>query len=116
MIYIMGLIILLLLFYIWKLKSGILHVNDEENQSEDEYFKSDRDRIVFLLLEVDGERRNALLGITDEMYENKKLAKKWYKKTALIVHPDKKNGNIDAFNELKELYLVMTDSDEVDCD
>lgn len=114
MTYILGLIIIVLLSYIWKLKCPSTEVCDGD--SEVDYFKSEKDKILFLLLKVDGEQRNNLLGITDEMYDDKKLAKKWYKKLSLIVHPDRMNNNSDAFNELKELYQVITDSDEVDCD
>ena len=72
-----------------------------------DYFKSDRDRILFLLLEVDGKRRNQLLGITSEMYENKEAAKKWYKSLSIKIHPDKNPGDpkaVEAFSKLKGLY------------
>ena len=57
--------------------------------SEDDYFKSKHARILFLLLEVDGKRRNALLGITPNMYNDNKAADKWYYSLTHYVHPDK---------------------------
>jgi DnaJ family protein A protein 2 len=35
--------------------------------------------------------------------------KKQYKKKALIIHPDKKNGNEEKFKELSEAYSVLSD-------
>lgn len=74
---------------------------------EIDYFKSDLDRILFLLLEVDGKRRNELLGITSEMYENKEAAKKWYKSLSFKIHPDKNPDDpraAEAFDKLKGIY------------
>lgn len=76
-----------------------------------DYFKSDRDRIIFLLLEVDGKRRNQLLGITPEMYENKEAANKWYKSLSVKVHPDRNPDDLkaaEAFIKLKALYDKIT--------
>lgn len=116
MSYIFGLIIIFLLSYIWKLKVKLASVDESTEEPLGNYFKSEKDKIVFLLLEVDGERRNKLLGITDDMYEDKKLATKWYRRLSLIVHPDKMDNNSEAFIELKEIFQVMTDCDEVDFD
>ena len=35
--------------------------------------------------------------------------KKQYKKKALIIHPDKKNGNEEKFKELSEAYSILSD-------
>ena len=43
------------------------------------FFKSKQDEYIFYLTKLDGKQRNQLLGLTDEHYENKELAKKWYK-------------------------------------
>ncbi|MDD9176050.1 DnaJ domain-containing protein [Aliivibrio sp. S2TY2] len=82
-----------------------------QHNNEIDYFKSDRDRILFLLLEVDGKRRNQQLGITSEMYENPEVAKKWYKTLATKVHPDKNPNEpkaAEAFDKLKNLYSKIT--------
>src|SRR5690554_6823149 len=44
------------------------------------YFVSKRAEYIYYLLEHEGERREKLLGIDDEIYSDKKVAKKWYKK------------------------------------
>ncbi|MEZ9169304.1 DnaJ domain-containing protein [Vibrio cyclitrophicus] len=78
---------------------------------EVDYFKSPKDKLMFLLLEVDGKRRNQLLGITPDMYDDNQAAKKWYKSLSLQVHPDKNPGDEDAakaFDKLKELHTMMT--------
>ncbi|GAB6264515.1 DnaJ domain-containing protein [Photobacterium sp. R1] len=78
---------------------------------EVDYFKSRKDKLMFLLLEVDGKRRNQLLGITPNMYDDGQAAKKWYKSLSLQVHPDKNPGDENAakaFDKLNELYTMMT--------
>lgn len=84
--------------------------NVKTSTDDTAYFKSENDRILFLLLEVDGKRRNQLLGITSEMYENEDAAKKWYKSLSNKVHPDKNNDPraAEAFNKLKQLYNKVT--------
>ncbi len=79
--------------------------------NEVDYFKSQKDKIMFLLLEVDGKRRNQLLGITPDMYNDVNAAKKWYKSLSLQIHPDKNpedENAAKAFNKLNELYTMIT--------
>lgn len=92
-------------------KEADLQVNTVKTSTDDmAYFKSENDRILFLLLEVDGKRRNQLLGITSEMYEDEEAAKKWYKSLSNKVHPDKNNDPraAEAFDKLKQLYNKVT--------
>lgn len=72
-----------------------------------DYFKSEKDKLVFLLLEVDGRRRNELLGITAEMYENKTLAKEWYAKLATQLSCDAAGEVAQARKKLEEIYQIM---------
>lgn len=80
------------------------------------YFKSEQAKVIFLLVYMSGKRRNEHLGITSEMYENKKLARKWYKRLATLTHPDKEGGDAVAFNNLVSLYTIMTDDWGCDID
>ena len=75
------------------------------------FFKSKQDEYIFYLTKLDGKQRNQLLGLTDEHYENKELAKKWYKEISNYVHPDK-NGDENAFHILKNLYDILIEEDE----
>ena len=75
------------------------------------FFKTEQDKLFFLLNEVDGKRRNQLLGITADMYNDERLSKKWFKRMSSKVHPDKNPNDpraSAAFDNLKKLYSLMT--------
>jgi len=76
-------------------------------------FISKQAEFVYYLTQLEGKQRNIALGITDDLYENKDEAKKWYKKLSQLVHPDK-GGNSKAFVILTRLYNVMVDIKEDD--
>ena len=76
-------------------------------------FCSKEKEYLFYLTKLEGKQRNKLLGIADIHYENKNVAKDWYREIAKYVHPDK-NKNSDAniaFTILSEIYNTMTDGD-----
>jgi hypothetical protein len=78
---------------------------------EVDYFKSKKDKLKFLLLEVDGKRRNQLLGITPDMYDDSQAANKWFRMLSMQVHPDRNPGDENAakaFYKLNELYKMIT--------
>ena len=79
-------------------------------------FKSKQDEYLFYLTQLEGGQRNKLLGLTDKHYEDKQLAKKWYKQISNYVHPDKihsyKDGKNKAFNILTNIYNVLIEEDE----
>ena len=77
----------------------------------DGFFKSKQDEYLFYLTKLEGKQRNQLLGLTDEHYENKKLAKKWYKEISTYVHPDK-NGDENAFSTLSNIYKILIEEDK----
>ncbi len=80
-------------------------------EEEYEYFHSELDKLCFLLLEVDGKRRNDHLGIRRIHYVSKKHAKKWYKGIAFKIHPDRNPDHPKcegAFAALNDLYKQMT--------
>ena len=81
------------------------------DEADNSYFKSEKDKLFFLLNEVDGKRRNQLLGITTDMYSDEKLSKQWFKRISNKVHPDKNPNDprsTEAFDNLKKLYSMMT--------
>lgn len=71
-------------------------------------FINKQEEYIFYLTELEGKQRNNKLGIVNELYEDKKLAKSWYKNIAKYVHPDKsKCKDETAFKVLNDIYQVM---------
>ena len=69
-------------------------------------FTSKQQEYIYYLTKLEGKQRNIALGITDDLYGNKKAAKRWFQKIANQVHPDK-GGDNNAFILAKKLYDVM---------
>tara|TARA_Y100001956_G_scaffold79272_1_gene92177 strand:+ start:185 stop:460 length:276 start_codon:yes stop_codon:yes gene_type:complete len=79
--------------------------------SDYEYFKSEVDRLCFLLIHCEGKARNDLLGIRRVHYADKKKAKLWYKSVALKIHPDRNPDHPkcgEAMEALNELFHHIT--------
>lgn len=74
-------------------------------------FISKQAEFIYYLTELEGKQRNRAIGITDDHYEDKNIAKKWYKEVSQLVHPDK-GGDAAAFSMLRKLYEVMIDVKE----
>ena len=84
---------------------------------KDDYFKNERSKYLFCLTEVDGEKRNKYIGLTDNLYHDAELAKKWYYKISKVLNPNANPANkvtAEAFNNLKNLYDVVKSSFEED--
>ncbi|EJG0635987.1 hypothetical protein C4G38_RS23400 [Vibrio parahaemolyticus] len=52
-------------------------------------FVSEEQKYIFCLVELDGENRLKLLGVSGLHYANKDVAKKWRNKIYQKIHPDK---------------------------
>ena len=78
------------------------------------YFISEEHKYVFALCYLDKTIRMELLGITEELYEDKEKAKDWYRRIAKAIHPDicKLPGCEKAIVKLNELYAGMVKEDE----
>ena len=78
--------------------------------NSDLYFRSDAHYYIFILNETDAHVRCKLLGITDDLYYNKRKAKKWMNKIFKMINPDVCNieGAEEAVMKLNELYDSMT--------
>lgn len=85
-----------------------------------EYFKSEREKYIFILLETDGKTRSKLLGITDDMYGSKKMATEWYEKIRHVIESGtgENLGMIQysqsnmAIQKLTKIYKIITDYEE----
>ncbi|GAD79110.1 DnaJ domain-containing protein [Vibrio ezurae] len=90
----------------------LLATTDTTSSTADiSFFKTEKDKLFFLLNEVDGKRRNQLLGITSDMYSDERLSKQWFKQMSSKVHPDKNPHDpraAVAFDNLKKLHSLMT--------
>ncbi|MEE4184119.1 hypothetical protein [Pseudomonas viridiflava] len=77
-------------------------------------FTSKRQQIIYFLLEHDGEKRNALLGITDDMYEDQEAATKWFRRLAQIIRADINTDarSAQAFQVLQDIRSNLVDDDE----
>ncbi|MEN5314357.1 hypothetical protein [Pseudomonas koreensis] len=77
-------------------------------------FVSRQAEIVFYLTKTDGKLRKKFLEITDEHYRDRKLAKKWFKSLAQIIHSDKIGEDPIPFQTLSKIYEEMTHEDDGD--
>lgn len=75
------------------------------------YFKTDADKYIFALLELDGTSRTKILGITKKMYYSKKLADEWYMQILEAIHTrTPSDGEAQkALVKLNKLYSNMID-------
>ncbi len=76
----------------------------------DYYFVSESARLIFALVELDGECRQKVLGLTHAHYRDAEMAKQWRNRIAMQIHPDVSHhpkAN-DAANELAMMYKEMT--------
>lgn len=90
------------------------NLKDDINNENDKYFKSKQHRYIFALIELDGENREKILEITNELYHNKEKAKIWRDKIIKLIHPDvcTIEGADKAMAKINELYSRMIEDDE----
>ena len=100
------------------LYNGILSINgliercSGENiirNEKDLYFKSEAEKYIYFLLELDGEVQQRKLKINKMHYLNPQVAEKWRNTIAKIIHPDscKHIKAEQAMAELNKLYQEM---------
>lgn len=75
-------------------------------------FVSRQAEIIFYLTKTDGKLRKKFLEITDEHYRDRKLARKWFKSLAQIIHSDKIGEDPVPFQTLSKIYEEMTREDD----
>jgi hypothetical protein len=79
-----------------------------KNTKEDLFFKSETARIIFYLVKTDGRTRCEGVGITDELYYDKKKAKKWYAEVVKTIGTEHESYK-EALKELQRLYDNIID-------
>ncbi|PGQ88158.1 hypothetical protein [Priestia megaterium] len=75
----------------------------------DLYFKGEAEKLIFFIVELDGETRMKKLGITQYHYRNKNYALKWYEDLMKIINPNHcEHPKVqEAINELNKMYKSM---------
>lgn len=73
-------------------------------------FVSESARLIFALVELDGECRQRILGLTSAHYRDAELAKQWRNRVAMQIHPDVCDHPRahEAANELAVMFKEMT--------
>lgn len=93
--------------------NGVCELFKKHNNN---FFTSKQAEYIFYLTKLEGKQRNKLLGLKDEHYEDKEVAKKWYREIAKLVHPDKdvenKYEENEAFNTLNKIYQVLIEEED----
>jgi hypothetical protein len=90
--------------------NGVCELLKKYNNNNN-FFKSKQAEYLFYLTKLEGKQRNNLLGLEDSHYEDKEIAKKWYREIANLVHPDK-GGNNEAFNTLNKIYQILIEDED----
>ena len=77
-------------------------------KEEKYFFVRESVKYIFALNNMEGEKRNEIIGLTDKVYDSLKEAKDWRNKLVQKIHPDKNQDNIEerekAFTKLQEIY------------
>ena len=76
----------------------------------DDYFVSHQARLIYALVELEGEGRQRALGLTPAHYRSPEMARQWRNDVAKLIHPDvchhpKAHA---AADELENVYREMT--------
>ena len=79
-------------------------VKSDENQSDDNYFQSTSFKYIYALNHLEGKERNKAINLTDEIYDNADMAKKWYRDTMKLIHPD---SNQTLKNDAEKAVVVL---------
>lgn len=82
-------------------------MEEQEKLDLSKYFVSEAHKYVFALCYLDKDARMELLGITEELYEDKEKARDWYHHIAKIIHSDPDSEK--AITKLNELYAGMVE-------
>ncbi|MDA8453685.1 hypothetical protein M4R22_02800 [Acidovorax sp. GBBC 3334] len=93
------------------LMDSIKHLQRNWAPLKPEYFTTKRKEYIYYILEHDGEKREKLLGISDQIYKNAEEAKRWKRRIVKIIRPDLGDCKAaeDAFKKLQEIFHDITD-------
>ncbi len=95
-----------------KILQSLLPAEEQDtSKTSSLYFKSESARIIYALVQLDGEQRLKELGVDKSFVREPEKAKKWRNNFAKLIHPDvcKHPEAADASTQLTKLYEKMTD-------
>lgn len=88
--------------------------------TEDQYFKSENLKYIFALNHMDGQERNTIINLTDDLYEDINAVKRWHRRLIKFIHPDKnptvKKDADEAVINLNRIYDRILRSFESETD
>lgn len=72
------------------------------------YFRNEGMKYMFALNHMQGKQRNKIIGLTEDLYDDKDKAKEWYEKVQFKISEyynlDCQEEAFNAFRELRSLY------------
>ena len=74
---------------------------------KDLYFQDETTKIIFVLVELNGELQMKFLNIDRIHYANKKIAKNWYESIKEKIKNSKHPKAVEAVKQLENLYKGM---------
>jgi hypothetical protein len=80
------------------------------HEGDNNFFVSEPARLIYALVELDGECRQRALGLTQVHYRDAELAKQWRNRIAMQIYPDVCHHPKahEAANELATMFKEMT--------
>jgi len=92
-----------------ELYEAIIELKKHWNTFQDNvYFQSESARYIFALAHMEGKKRNEIIALTEDLYDDRSKAKVWYKSLVRIIHPDINQANQEdaekAMKKLCEIY------------
>jgi len=86
-----------------------LFINNQSNQENGPYFRSEAAKLIYYLVELSGETQQQKLGIDKSLYRRKEKAKEWRNKISMLIVSDKCSHLFatQANKQLNYLYARM---------
>ena len=88
-------------------KAIVVLKNHWDTFQNDIYFRSESARYIFALTHMDGEKRNQIIGLTSDLYDDEQRAKIWYRNIMKKIHPDLNPENSQAAKEAVQILDIL---------
>ena len=88
-------------------KAIVVLKNHWDTFQNDIYFRSESARYIFALTHMDGEKRNQIIGLTSDLYDDEQRAKIWHRNIMKKIHPDLNPENSQAAKEAMQNLEIL---------